>query len=381
MLYVGIDVAKNKHDVTVLNEQGKTVLKPLTFSNNRAGFKLLDNTLKQLHQDALIALEDTGHYAFNLLNFLHEQDYLVYTYNPLLIKEFAKSLSLRKTKTDKKDARVIALKLLSDPMREQFRHDNNQEDLKILTRHIHRLKKKQADWKVQYTRCLDIIFPELDKLIGKHSDYAYELLTRYPSPQKMLEAGLEQLMEIKRLTVPKIQDILKVAPNSIGTSSLAREFELIEIIENIQHYNKLIAKAENKVDELMAEINSVITTVTGIGNRLGSVILAEIRNIHTFDTPAQLQAFAGLEPAIYQSGQMDLAGKMVKRGSPHLRWALLQAAKATARFSPAFKAYLRTKLEQGKHYNVAIAHVAKKLIRLLFHLLKNNVPFDEQKVR
>lgn len=142
MLYVGIDVAKNKHDVTVLNEQGKVVLKPLTFSNNRAGFELLHNTLKQLKQDCLIALEDTGHYAFNLLNFLHEQDYLVYTYNPLLIKEFAKSLSLRKTKTDKKDARVIALKLLSDPNREQFRHDNRQEELKILTRHIHRLKKK-----------------------------------------------------------------------------------------------------------------------------------------------------------------------------------------------------------------------------------------------
>lgn len=193
----------------------------------------------------------------------------------------------------------------------------------------------------------------------------------------MREAGFE----IKRLTVPKIQDILKVAPNSIGTTSNAREFELIEIIENIQHYNRLIAKAENKVNELMAEINSGITTVTGIGNRLGSVILAEIRNIHTFDNPAQLQAFAGLEPSIYQSGQIDLAGKMVKRGSPHLRWAILQAAKSTARFSPAFKAYLRTKLEQGKHYNVALTHVAKKLVRLLFHLLKNNIPFDEQKVR
>lgn len=133
-----------------------------------------------------------------------------------------------------------------------------------------------------------------------------------------------------------MQDILKVAPNAIGTTSLAREFELIQIIENIQHYNRIIAKAENHVDKLMAELNSVITTVTGIGNRLDSIILAEIRNIHTFDNPAQLQAFAGLEPAIYQLGQIDLSGKMVKRGSPHLRWAILQAAKATARFSPAF---------------------------------------------
>ncbi|HEL0718754.1 TPA: IS110 family transposase [Streptococcus equi subsp. zooepidemicus] len=381
MLYVGIDVAKNKHDVTVLNEQGKVILKPLTFSNNRAGFELLDNTLKQLNQDGLIALEDTGHYAFNLLNFLHEHGYQVYTYNPLLIKEFAKSLSLRKTKTDKKDARVIALKLLSDPNREQFRHDNRQEELKILTRHVHRLKKKQSDWKVQYTRCLDIIFPELDKIIGKHSDYAYKLLTRYPSPQKMRDAGFEQLIEIKRLTVSKIQDILKIAPNSIGTTSPAREFELVEIIENIQHYNRLIDRAEKQVNELMAELNSVITTVTGIGNRLGSVILAEIKNIHTFENPAQLQAFAGLEPSIFQSGQMDLSGKMVKRGSPHLRWALLQAAQKIARYSPAFKAYLRGKIAEGKHYNVAITHVAKKLIRVLFYLLKNGSSFDESKVK
>ncbi|HET0022165.1 TPA: transposase, partial [Streptococcus pneumoniae] len=271
---------------------------------------------RQLNQDCLIALEDTGHYAFNLLNFLHEQGYKVYTYNPLLIKKFAKSLSLRKTKTDKKDAHGIALKLLSDPNREQFQHNNRQVELKILTRHIHRLKKKQSDWKVQYTRCLDIIFPELDKIVGKHSEYTYQLLTRYPNPQKRIEAGFDKLIEIKRLTASKIQDILSVAPRSIGTTSPAREFE---IIENIKHYKRLIDKAEKCVNDLMAELNSVITTVTGIGNRLGAVILAEIQNIHAFDNPAQLQAFAGLDSSIYQSGQIDLAGRMIKRGSPHLR--------------------------------------------------------------
>ncbi|CJC65422.1 transposase [Streptococcus pneumoniae] len=231
----------------------------------------------------------------------------------MLIKEFAKSLSLRKTKTDKKDAHGIALKLLSDPNREQFQHDNRQVELKILARHIHRLKKKQSDWKVQYTRCLDIIFPELDKIVGKHSEYTYQLLTRYPNPQKRLEAGFDKLIEIKRLTASKIQDILSVAPRSIGTTSPAREFEIIK------HYKRLIDKAETCVNDLMAEFNSVITTVTGIGGRLGAVILAEIRNIHAFDNPAQLQAFAGLDSSIYQSGQIDLAGRMIKRGSPHLR--------------------------------------------------------------
>ncbi|OIB07464.1 IS110 family transposase [Streptococcus pneumoniae] len=256
MLYVGIDIAKNKHDVTALNVPGKTVLKPLTFSNNKAGFELLDLSLRQLNQDCL-----------------------------------------------------IALKLLSDPNREQFQHDNRQVDLKILARHIHRLKKKQSDWKVQYTRCLDIIFPELDKIVGKHSEYTYQLLTRYPNPQKRIEAGFDKLIEIKRLTASKIQDILSVAPRSIGTTSPAREFEIIEIIK---HYKRLIDKAETCVNDLMAEFNSVITTVTGIGGRLGAVILAEIRNIHAFDNPAQLQAFAGLDSSIYQSGQIGHSYKLPK---------------------------------------------------------------------
>lgn len=136
MLYVGIDVAKNKHDFAVLDKTGKQVLKTITFTNRKQGFKLLHNTLKQLGQDCLITMEDTGHYDLNLLKFLHEKSYQVYTYNPLLIKEFTKSLSLRKTKTDKKDARVIAFKLLTDPNRNLFKHDDKQEELKILIRHI-----------------------------------------------------------------------------------------------------------------------------------------------------------------------------------------------------------------------------------------------------
>lgn len=188
----------------------------------------------------------------------------------------------------------------------------------------------------------------------------------------MIEAGFQKLMDIKRLTAKHAQDILELASNNIGTTSPAREFELVQIIENIQHYERLIKQANHKIDELMAEINSVIVSVPGISNRLGSVILAEIRNINTFNNPAQLQAFAGLEPSIYQSGQIDTKGKLVKRGSTHIRWALLQAA---------FKAYFRTKLAQGKHYNVAMSHVAKKLIWVLFYLLKNHISFEESKVR
>lgn len=127
----------------------------------------------------------------------------------------------------------------------------------------------------------------------------------------------------------------------------------------------------------MAQIDSPIISVTGIGTRLGAVILAEIRNIENFSSPAQLQAFAGLEPSVKQSGDSDKTGKMVKRGSPHLRWAIIQAAKLAANYSPKLNEYLQKKLAEGKHYNCAISHVAKKLIRIIFYLLKNKQQFDK----
>lgn len=176
-------------------------------------------------------------------------------------------------------------------------------------------------------------------------------LNSSPSPEKMMTAGFDKLVKMKQLTVKHSLDILELALNSIGITSFAREFELVEIIENITHYEKLI------------------TTIPGINNRLGSVILAKIRIINTFTNLAQLQAFAGVEPSIYQSGQLDTQGKILKRGSSHIRWTLIQTAIKVAKYFPTLKAYFRTKLAHEKYYNVTISHVAKKLIRVLFHML------------
>ena len=126
-------------------------------------------------------------------------------------------------------------------------------------------------------------------------------------------------------------------------------------------------------------MDSPITTIKGIANRLGSIILAEIRDIKFFSSPSKLVAFAGLDPSIYQSGQHNSAGRMVKRGSAYLRWAIIEAAKRVAQYNSTFKAYLEKKLSEGKHYLVAISHVAKKLLRTIYYLLKNNEKFDPAK--
>lgn len=384
-LYVGIDVSKYKHDLATLDAQGEIISKHFQFPNTYQGFQRLKEYLETFEiptSDLHISLEDTGHYAGNLVAFLHKLGYPTFTYNPLLIKDFVKSLTLRKSKTDKKDALSIARKLLSDPTPERYIVEPQVLELKELTRYQKRLIHERSKNKTLYVRTLDIVFLELAGIVKNlHNQFVYELLTRYPTPQKIKRAHFNSLLKIKRLTACKANAIQEGAGLTIGNSSLALQLELLQLIEMIQIQTVQINAVQEQINVLMKEIDSPITSITGIGERLGAVILAEIKNIHNFKTPSQLQAFAGLEPSIYQSGTMDITGHMVKRGSSYLRYALIQAAKLLANYSPHFRDYLKLKMSQGKHYNVAVTHVAKKLIRIIYHLLKTGQTFDEAKLR
>ncbi|UJF16751.1 transposase (plasmid) [Jeotgalibaca sp. MA1X17-3] len=174
------------------------------------------------------------------------------------------------------------------------------------------------------------------------------------------------------------EEIRYLAKNSIGQVSTILEQEMIQAIEIIEFYTVKIKAVDKQIDVLMRQLNSPITSIPGISNRLGSVILAEVRNINNFKNPAQLLAFSGMEPSVNQSGSHDGKGKMVKRGSSSLRWALHQAARLVAIHSPLFRNYMQKKIREGKHYNVALSHVAKKLVRIIFYLLKNNVTYIEK---
>ncbi|QKL18784.1 IS110 family RNA-guided transposase [Enterococcus faecium] len=393
-LFVGIDVTKNKHDFSVIDSFGTIHLNHKQVKNDREGFTDLQITLESLRKSTneasiQIALEDTGHYCFNLIRFLRSCGYPTFSYNPIIIREFAKVDSLRKTKTDKSDALTIAKKLLNDLDPSIHEVDPFYQELKFLTRHRSRTTEKRAQLKTQFVRLLDIMFPELAPIVGKaniHSQYIYNMFKAYPSPKKISRCRNKNLFKVltnhrgRQLTSETIDRIKEASKQTIGFSTTSLELELLQIIETIELYTTQIATIDTETDLLMAKINSPITSITGVKNRLGSVILSEIRNIHNFKSSGQLLAFACLEPSVFQSGQYNREGHMVKRGSTSLRWALIQAAKLAARFSPTFKAYLDKKRAEGKHYSVAITHVAKKLVRVIFHLLKHQIFFEEVKL-
>lgn len=395
MLYVGIDVAKYKHDLAVIDSDGKIFVHHLQIANNREGFTQLQMTLVNLKtstgQEIQVALEDTGHYSFNIIRFLRSSGYPTFSYNPFLIKEFAKSQSLRKTKTDKKDAMTIARKLRDDVDKTLFESDVIMIELKYATRNSNRLKQECAKQKIHYVRLLDILFPELSPFLGgksaHHNRFVYDMLKAFPSPKKIAQAHLTKLTNLlitsSRGKAGKEEAIAlkQLAATSIGQESTALEFELLQTIDLIDHLTDLRAAADKEVARIMKELNSPLLSVPGIGAKLGAVILAEIRSINNFKTPAQLLAFAGSEPSINTSGQDQTEnGHMVKRGSPQLRWALHEAARLCAIWSPSMRAYYQKKLDEGKHYHVALSHVAKKLVRIIFRILKTNEPYQEDKM-
>ena len=358
MLYVGIDVSKYKHDISVIDHDGTIIIRHLKISNNHQVFSQLQNVLAKFKvsngEDIQIGLEDTGHYSFNILHFLRKHGFQTFSYNPLLIKEFAKHNSLRKTKTDKKDAMTIARKLREDIDKTIYQFDSTMTELKYATRNVSRIKDNCTKLKVNFTRILDIIFPELAPSLpsnsAKHSLYIYEVLKNYPSPERIRTAHLTKLTNIIYKTSHghhgrnKAIELKELSKKSIGSESNILEFELIQTIESIQYFTKIRKIAEKEVEKIMFKLDSPILTIPGIGIQLGSIILSEIRNISNFKNPGQLLAYAGAEPSISTSGTVQTeVGYMVKRGSAQLRWALLEAAKISARHSPTMKSYLHKK--------------------------------------
>lgn len=384
MIYVGIDVAKQKHQVAILDDEGEIYRDGLVIMNNRTGFQELHEILCHIRgetkQDCQIAMEDTGHYSLPILQFFKKNNYSTYCYNPILIKEFSKVHTLRKTKTDKIDALVIAKKLMTDFEKREKKLNETKMELKELTRHRRRLGKHQSFLKTQYTRILEKSFPELATYGQvRHSAYMIKLLKKYPSPKKIAAAHQKTLSNLlgvnnSHVSASKLQQLAK---ESIGYYSEVTELELTQTIEQLNMYEKQIKKVDKRIQEIMDILDSPIVTIPGISYRLGSIILAEIGDIHNFETPSQLLAFAGMEPSIYESGKSKGSGKMVKRGSPYLRWAMYHAARLIAIYSPTFKTYYEKKMSEGKHYNVVISHVAKKLMRVIFHLLRKGQAYKE----
>ena len=386
MICVGIDVAKDKHDCFIVNSEGKILADVFTIPNSMEGFHcLLAKIRSTTGQDKIkVGLEATGHYSYNILGFLLDNGLPTYVLNPLHTNLYRKSLSLRKTKTDRVDARTIAAMLMSDvglkPYTDTAYHN---EELKSLTRYRFDKVRERAKLKTSIARLVCILFPELEKLVPTlHMASVYALLDEFPGARQIAQAHLTRLKAVLydaskgRYGRDIAIFVREAARASIGSVMPAKSLELRHTIRLIRELDAEVAEIETAIQTIMEELHSPITTIPGIGIRMGAMILAEVGAFSRFDSPDKVLAYAGLSPSTYQSGQLtNCYAHMEKRGSRYLRFAIFNAAKFVCHWDPAFAAYLAKKRAEGKHYNVAISHAAKKLVRLIFALEKSREPY------
>ena len=384
MIFVGIDVAKDKHDCFIISSEGEVLANVFTITNSKDGFEQLLQTINTCTgidgSKIKVGLEATGHYSYNLLGFLLDNGLTTYVINPLHTNLYRKSQTLRKTKTDRVDAKTIASMLMSDVSLKPYTNiAYHNSELKSLTRYRFDKVKERATLKSSVARLVNILFPEAEKLFPTlHTASAYALFSELPSAKHIAEIHLTRLTNLLhtaskgRYGREKAVQIRDAARNSIGTYIPAKALELKHTIKLIKEFDNEIAEIESAIQSIMDEIDSPITSIPGIGFNMAAMIIAEIGDFSNFDSPDKILAFAGLSPSTYQSGQLNNCyAHMEKRGSHYLRYALFNAARFVCFWDPVFAEYLAKKRSEGKHYYVAISHAAKKLVRLIFALQKS----------
>ena len=390
MVCVGIDVAKDKHDCFILSSEGVVLADVFTVENNREGFNALLLRIRSCTRPSdtiKVGLEATGHYSCNILGFLLDNGLATFVINPLHTNLYRKSLSLRQTKTDRIDARTIAAMLMSDVDLKSYTDTlYHNEELKSLTRYRFDKVSQRAKLRQSVARLVNILFPELERLVPSlHLASVYALLSEFPGAKQIAEAHLTHLKTVLsdaskgRYDRDKAVEIRDAARRSVGSVMPAKSLELQHTIRLIRELDKEIIEIEAVIKAIVDEMAPPILTIPGISYRMGAMILAEIGDFSRFDSPDKLLAYAGLSPSTYESGKLKAAGTyahMEKRGSRYLRYALFNAAKYVCHWEPSFAAYLAKKRAEGKHYNVAISHAAKKLVRLIFALQTSGKAFQ-----
>ena len=387
MYFVGIDISKFKHDCTIVDELGDVITPSWSFQNDREGFSLLKELLDALDGEKKIGLEATGHYGQNLKLFLENNDFSFMEFNPLLINRFVRSKSLRKTKTDSIDALMIAQYLMTVEYKPYPPSFYTLEKLKSLTRFRDSLIRQRSKQLVELTNILDKVFPEFKPFFkGRFSATALYILSHYASPEKISNMNSKSYEPLRclsrgRFSMVDFVELKTLARNTVGSTC---DYLLQEMEITIDIYNQL----QSKVEEIELQIHDCVfglappmLTIPGIGVASAAVILSEFGDLSKFNSPSKLLSFAGMEPGYFQSGTSESTGKMVKHGSSHLRYAMMNCAQTVINNEPTFAAYYAKKRAEGKEHRVALTHVAKKLLRVIYTLQTKELSYNPDLVR
>ena len=390
MILVGIDIGKYSHHFALVRkEDGEVLREPSEINNDLEGFdQLISSYRKYQKKDILIGMEDTGHYHFAILKHLLDKQYTVALINPITT-DLTRKMNGSITKTDDLDSLTICDVLSSNkkdkkPYRITKINRFDMYEQRCLTRHHHNLKEELNVYSNRLQKCIDVVFPEYNSLFKSKYGIVYmNVLKKYGSADNIAKADIRSLrkcFEINRrgkrisLTAEKLKETAK---NSIGISSSSEVIQIRHLIGQIELIYAQLKEIDKKIEEFSRQINSPILSIPGISHFSGTSILSELGDISNFTNPRQVIKFSGTAPLTYESSQFKAQHtKITKKGSKYLRKTLYQIILPVIQHNKVFGDYYALKLSQGKSHRCAQGHCVRKLLRVIYHLLKTGQQFD-----
>lgn len=385
MLFVGIDIAKRNHEAAVIDQAGKTVRRAFRFANSHTGYDKLVQTVRELDEPVVFGMEATGHYWLALYTHLRNDGFTVHVINPIQ-SDALRGMYIRKTKNDAIDAILIADVIRFGRYCETSVEPGDLQALRELCRQRFYIVDMVSDLKRKVIALLDQVFPEYEKLFSDtFGSSSLEILSAYTTPEEILAVDTDKLVELLntasrgRFGSNKALEVQDAARNSFGIVMGSSSFALIirQYVEQIRSLENSIAVFDAEIARVFGAFDTQLTTITGIGTTLAAVILSEIGgDISKFSSAAKLAAYAGIDPTVKQSGDFNgTRMKMSKRGSPYLRRAIWLVSTVAAFKDPAIHALYERKRAEGKDHMTTIGHVCRKMVSIIFAVLRDYSPY------
>ena len=392
MIYIGIDIAKDHHDIVIIDDYGEIIKEHFQINNDREGFKKLHTEIKSCMKslnDIHIGMEETGIYHENLRDFLISKSFTVYTINPLLTSYSRKAASPRLTKTDKIDAAAICRYIMNNV---RLLHSYTPslyyiDELKQLSRTYHHKKQLLSKTKMELKRLLQIGFPEFTKHFDPYAKWSLDILGEYPLPTFFKGLHIEVLANRIKTKSDRLSNAIllkQLANDSIGKCDDLRLFLIRSIISDFKHYESQTKELKKIITDKISLFPKIMS-VPGIGPINGATILGETGDINRFNNKHEYYAFYGCDPIIHESGNYKLKkSRLSKRGDKYLRTAIYSASRVACvgkftRDNKFQRKYLKMYSKENKHHNTIIFAIAKNMVHSIFKMLKENESYDDSK--
>ena len=400
MYYVGIDVAKEKHYVCILDDTNEFAVKPFWIYSDVLGLRELLKKLADLsldNDDFIIGVESTGAFSENLYEYITDADYKVILLNSYQTAKYRDFSTMRKIKNDAIDAYVIAELLASNKYKESHISSDDYHSLKVLGRLKRSLDDKIKTIKREISTVMATVNPEIT-LVFKNifTKTALEIIKVYPTAVDLQKATPKKLTRLFRhiqgnnFNDEKAKYLIELAKSSIYAGR-ANESRALMIQTNI----KILELLSQEKLEIEAQINALIESgiskeldapienlksIPGVADKTIAAILGECGDLRRFSSAKALIGYLGLYPTQYQSGNSLSVGRLAKRGIPIAKHALYMAAVSSVLHNDELRKIFRDKVSSGKSKKEALIIISKKLATIMYSIFKYNTPYNSKRV-